>query len=344
MLFHDDVLCVGSAVVDRFLLIDVPFSTLHLGDKILVKRTETHSGGSATNSVAALSRLGLKVSLLAKLGEDHDAEIILKELKKYSLRNLCRFHSQQNTDTSTIVSSSREHNRIIFTHKGASQDLRLSDLKPLPAILPRWIYLGSLVGPSFAVAKALAKITHKSGTKLLFNPSLYLAQKGKNYLRPILQATTILVLNKEEAETLVGKVAKSTIKKSAGKDVVDGEKSLEKSSMQLLHSLSAMGPASVVITDGKNKIWAIHEGKIYSVLPPQVRVVETTGAGDAFASSLLAGIIREWPFEDCLRLGLINSASVLQQVGAKNNLRTWREALLLMKRTRIKVKIRSVIT
>ncbi len=328
MLFRNDALCVGSAVVDRFLLIDAPFSTLHLGDKILVKNIETHSGGSATNSAAALSRLGLKVSLLTKLGKDHDAEIILKELKKYRVRNLCRSHSPQNTDTSTIISSSREHNRIIFTHKGASQDLQLSDLKHLPVIFPQWIYFGSLVGPSFAAAKNLAKTVQRSGIKLLFNPSLYLVQKGKNYLRPILQAATILVLNKEEAEALAGKRIRNSDKKMVEK---------EKSSAQLLRALQALGPASVVITDGKNKLWALHEGKIYSARPPKVRVVETTGAGDAFASSLLAGIIRKWSFEDCIRLGLINSTSVLQQVGAKNNLLTWREALQLMKRCRIEV-------
>lgn len=318
MLFRYDVLCVGSATVDRFLSVDTPFSALHLGDKILVTSSEIHSGGSATNSAAALSRLGLRVSMLTKLGSDHDADFVLQEMKRVQVSNLCHQRSRKETDSSTIISSSREHNRIIFTHKSASQDLNLQDLRSFPKFSPRWIYLGSLVGKSFSVAKQLAHLAEKSQVKLLFNPSLYLAAKGKRYLAPILRATSLLVLNKEEAAALAGKSFPPS---------------------QMLRRLQMQGPSSVVITDGKNKIFALHEGKEYSATPPPVRVVETTGAGDAFTSGLLAGLIKQWSFEDCLRLGLLNSAAVLQHIGAKNDLLSEREAVQLLKKKKIKVSI-----
>lgn len=315
-MFRDDVLCVGSAVVDQFMIVDVPFSGLHLGDKILVKSTETHSGGGATNSAAALSVMGLKVSMLTKLGQDHDAEFITKDLKKYSVRNLCQHRSKQATDFSTIIYSTKDHDRIIFTHKGASQDLTVHDFK-LSLLSPQWIYLASLVGKSFAVGEHLANYAQKTRTKLLFNPSLYVAQKGMKSLRSILLATSILVLNKEEAQALVGRKMTTT---------------------QLLTTLNYAGPETVVITDGEKMVYALDQGRIYSVLPPKVKVIQTTGAGDAFASGLLAGVIKRWSFEDSLRLGLVNAASVLQDVGAKNKLLTEHQAKEAIKKYHIKIK------
>ncbi len=315
-MFRDDVLCVGSAVVDRFMTVDVPFSALHIGDKILVKSTETHSGGGATNSAAALSLLGLKVSMLTKLGRDHDAEFIAQEMRKYSVRNLCLHHSKHNTDVSTVIFSTKDHDRIIFTHKGASQDLNTHDFK-LSLLSPQWIYLASLVGKSFNVAEYFAYYVQKKGTKLLFNPSLYVAKKRMKKLRSILLATSILVLNKEEAEALVGRKMPTT---------------------QLLTTLNYSGPETVVITDGEKMVYALHRGQVYSVLPPRVNVVQTTGAGDAFASGLLGGIIKRWSFDDCLRLGLVNAVSVLQDVGAKNKLLNEHQAKEVMKKYHIKIK------
>ena len=81
MIKRYDVLCIGSATLDNFLTVDTSLKKVKLGDKILVNSIEKHSGGGATNSAAALSKLGLKVKLLSKLGNDHDAEFILNELK-----------------------------------------------------------------------------------------------------------------------------------------------------------------------------------------------------------------------------------------------------------------------
>ena len=185
-----DVLTIGSATVDHFMTIEQPFSSVKAGDKILIKTAHTYSGGSASNSAAALSLLGLKVRMLAKLGADHDAEFIVGEMKKYNVANICRQRSRHHTDFSTIISSSREKDRIIYTFKEASRDLEAPDFKEKD-LAASWLYLGSLMGKSFAVGTSIVR---KAKSSILFNPSLYLAQKGKKFLRPILERTKILVL------------------------------------------------------------------------------------------------------------------------------------------------------
>ena len=87
-----DVLCVGSATVDMFLTIEQSFSSLKLGDKVLVKSVDKRSGGGATNSASALAKLGLKVKTATKIGDDEDGNFILKELKADGIENI--FHAR----------------------------------------------------------------------------------------------------------------------------------------------------------------------------------------------------------------------------------------------------------
>jgi sugar/nucleoside kinase (ribokinase family) len=316
MLRRYDVLCVGSAVLDNFLIVDQSLKSIRLGDKVLVTKMEKHSGGGATNSAAALAKLGLKVKLLSKLGSDHDADFVVKEMKEYGIKNICLSRSKHNTNFSTLISSTKEKDRIIYAHKGASKDLTKKDFKK-SQLNARWIYLATLMGKSFQISKMITQYAQKKKINVLFNPSSYLAKKGKKILKPILQATTILVLNKEEAQALLG--------------------TKENSFQKLLIGLNKLGPQIVVITNGWKKMAALKDNWMYSLTPSKVKVVHTAGAGDAFNSGFLAGLIKKYSFADALRLGQVNSYSVIQHIGTKNKLLTEREALRMMKKYKIKI-------
>ena len=312
-----DVLCIGSATVDRFMTINGPLSEVKLGDKVLVDSVDIHSGGGATNSAAALAKLGLKVKVLTKLGKDHDAEFILKELKSFKIKNICLHHSEKNTDSAFIISSKKEKDRIIYVHKGASLELDVNDFKK-NQLNTNWIYLGSLIGKSFDTAGDVVQLVKNKNTRVLFNPSLYLAKLGKVHLRPILQATSILILNKEEAQALLN-IETDSFKK-------------------LLISLKRLGPKIVIITDDHQKFYAIDPKKIvYEIHPPDVPRIHTAGAGDAFAASFLAGIIKGQSFEDSLRLGQLNASSVIQKIGTKEGLLDLNGVKAMAKKHKVKI-------
>lgn len=326
------VLCIGSATVDHFLTIDQPFSSVHLGDKVRTSELTSFSGGGATNAGTALAKLGVKIKILTKLGNDHAADIVEKELRQFGVQNVCKTRSKKNTDSSTILSFSKEKDRIIFVHKGASQELTISDWEAAPK-QTEWIYLASLTGHAFYLAREIVAFVKKHyiknskyqapntkhKIKLLLNPSLYLAQTGKKHLHQILQATTLLVLNKEEAQAIAGK---------------------KEAPVVLLKLLQKQGLRTVVITDGPRKIYALHKGKQYSLTPPDVKIKDTTGAGDAFTAGLLAGIIKNYSFADALCLGQVNALSVLQHFGAKHKLLTEKEAKEGMNKYKIKVTVK----
>ncbi|HLD78969.1 MAG TPA: carbohydrate kinase family protein [Candidatus Nanoarchaeia archaeon] len=312
-----DVLCVGSATVDTFLTIEQSFSSLKLGDKVLVKSVDKRSGGGATNSASALVRLGLKVKTATKIGDDDDGNFILKELKADGVENICHVRSKQQTDLATIISSTKEKDRIILVHKGASTDLSSRDLQS-NQLTCSWIYLATLTGKSQQTAFEIAKLAKKKNIKLLFNPSLYLAQKGKKQLSTILQNTQVLVLNKEEAQAVL---------KSHSNDF-----------QFLLTELQKSGPKIVIVTNGRKGLYAVQKNMMYSLTKtPEVKIVHTAGAGDAFTSGFLAGLIKSYSFEEALRLGQINASSVIQHVGAKVGQLTETEAKMMMKKYEIKI-------
>ncbi len=315
--FNYDVLCIGSATVDSFLNVETSFAGVRLGDKIMVSSIEKHSGGGATNSAVALAKFGLKVKVLTKLGDDHDGEFIAQELKSHKIDNICQHHSNKHTDTAVILDYIKEKDRVIYVHKGASEDLTEHDFK-LSQFNTSWIYLATLMGTSFKTGEIISRYASKHNLPLLFNPSLYLAQKGKAELKHILSATTILVLNLEEARALL-KDKNSLVEK-------------------LLVELHALGPETVVITNGSKRLYAYHKNNIHSLLPPKVKVVHTAGAGDAFTAALLGAMIKKYSFDESLKIGQANASLVIQATGVKHKLLNEKEALRMMEKHRLKVE------
>jgi 5-dehydro-2-deoxygluconokinase len=338
-----DVLCIGSATVDSFLKIETPLAKIKMGDKVIVSAIEKHSGGGATNSAFALAQFGLKVKVLTKLGNDHDGEFIAQELSSHKIDNICLHHSHKHTDVAAIMDYVKDRDRVIYVHKGASEDLTEHDFK-LSQLNTTWIYLATLMGTSFKTGESIAKYASKHKIPLLFNPSLYLAQKGETELKFVLNAASILVLNLEEAQALL--------------------KNNSSSMEQLLKQLHQLGPETVVITNGPKRLYAYHKnyivnqeslsGKktplglllgdsqveyIYSLLPSKVKVVHTAGAGDAFTAALLGAMIKKYKFEDCLKIGQANASSVIQAVGVKHKLLSEKEAIKMAEKHKLKVEI-----
>lgn len=321
-----DVITIGSAVVDNVLLIEKKPQEIRPGDKVLVSKRWTYSGGGATNAAVALAKLGLKVGIITKLSRDHEADFIEKELKGYNIKLLTKRKNKSRlpTSSSSIIVSTKEKDRIIYTYKGASDDLNETDFSFRKLKKAKWVYLASLTGKSFATGKKIAEYCKEHRIPLLWNTSTYLARMGKGRLGPFLKAATILVLNKKEAQLLL--------------------ESREEEPRKLLEKLQKLGPETVVITQGAKKVWALHGAygddekdkndqrdkkgnryKMYTVSPAKTKVVDTTGAGDAFTATLLGMLLKGHDFPAALKMGVKNAQSVIKQHGAKNGLLTYHE-------------------
>jgi sugar/nucleoside kinase (ribokinase family) len=132
---------------------------------------------------------------------------------------------------------------------------------------------------------------------------------GIERLKRIYQRSEILILNREEAAFV------------SGGDVKDVH-----GLFKLLH---ALGPKIVIITDGPNGAYAsdIHSTAVMPLYPDPAPPLERTGAGDAFASTLVAALVKGLSLEEALQWAPINSMNVVQNVGAQAGLLTEKQLL-----------------
>ncbi|MFC1733840.1 carbohydrate kinase family protein [candidate division KSB1 bacterium] len=316
-----DIITVGSATIDVF--VDTHsdkvmgekkghslLTCYPLGSKILIKELKFTTGGGATNTAVSFSRLGLKAAYLGNIGNDSNGDKIIKELKKEKI-NFIGTKSNDLTNYSVILDSVK-HDRTILAYKGASSKLDFNRLDK-GKLKTKWFYFSSLKGKAFQTSVKLMRYAKKNNIKVAFNPSTYEVSEGMRKLKPLLDCTDVIIFNREEASILLKKRKQENIKK-------------------LLQGVRKLGPKIVVITEGKKGAYCSDGINMYFIKPRKVKVVETTGAGDAFASTFIAGLAKGKDIEFSLRFALANSESVIQHYGAKNKLLSWNNALREMKK------------
>ena len=298
-----DIITIGSASLDAFIgTYSKKFKILHraveddvclpIGSKILIKKLEYDTGGGGTNSAVAFSRLGFKTGWIGKIGNDVNSKHILNEMQKEKVVFLGKKISG-GTGFSVILIGIQK-NRTILAYKGINDSLKWTDIKNKRA---RWYYIGSMLNESFKTAEKLAEHAKKERIPYTFNPSTYLAKKGISSLSKIIKGCPILVLNKEEAGLL----------------------SKQKNINLMLKKLK-QNTGIVVITDGAKGASA-YDGLIkYTLKPRKTKVVETTGAGDAFASGFTAGILLKQNISYAMQMGYAQASSVISYLGAKRKL------------------------
>ena len=299
-----DIITLGSANVDLFVKTktkpeirkhlaheDIAY---HLGEKILIEDLEITTGGGATNAAVAFARLGLKTGCICALGKDIYGKHILSELEKEKVTFMGK-SKEGRTGLSIILPSAKD--RTILAYKGVNNNLHVNDIN-LERIKTKWLYVSSMLGQSHETAEKIVHLTKKKGAKVALNFSLYLAQQGLDNLSHLLSSADVIILNKEEAQALT--------KKYFIKDIFS----------KLYEHTNAI----IAITSGSGDIYASDGLRGYVKKIHPINPVDTTGAGDAFASGFIYSVMKNPSIHYALDCGHKEALSVMGQIGAKNNL------------------------
>jgi ribokinase len=300
-----DIVSFGAGLVDLFIFTDVHekgrMICYNVGAKLQVKKSYFDVGGGGINTGTTFSRMGLKTGMLSKIGKEELSSKILEKLKKEKIKFIGKIEG--NTGYSIILDS-REHDRTILTFKGDNDNLKASEIKNIDA---KWLYFSSMAKESF---KSQLKLAKSRKHRIAYNPSLYLFDEEK--VRELVKYTEILILNKEEADML------------------------DTNHQRILD----LGPSIVIVTNGKSPFKCYTPSRMYTTYPHEnVRVVERTGAGDAFASGFVASYIKTGNIEKSLQVGVANSESVVQYLGSTNVILTLAQALKEIKKNPCKIDI-----
>ncbi len=271
------------------------------GDKVLLDAVHTEIGGGGTNTAACLKRLGRTVGYCGAVGEDAHGEDIISWLAENDISFLGTRVSQP-SNLSIILDSLKLQDRTILAYKGSSDSLRFSELH-IDRLRATWWYFSSLLGEAHKTMLSLMRYARTEGIAIAFNPSSYQVSLGREHLQEAIQLSQFFICNKEEAETLVGP---GTV-------------------FELARRIRSYGGEIVVVTDGSNGAVMLYANTLYHVPSCAKNIVETTGAGDCFSSTILYGLMKGYSPADSLVLAAINAEHMITIVGAKNGLLTEEE-------------------
>jgi ribokinase len=309
-----DIITIGSATVDHFAdtdseLIRIDTRSHHealiafpLGSKLLINELKTTVGGGGTNTAVAFAHLGLKTAYLGKIGSDAAGDFVLDLLNKEGITFIGPREGQTGF---SVVLNSIQDDRTILAFKGANDNLRVEEI---PHLETKWLYLSSMLGESW---DTVVQIISNGSYNVAFNPSIYQAQLGYQALAPLVDHVKILIMNREEACAFLG------IDHTVNSDF-----------RLLLTKMHQLPPEIVAITDGNQGAFVYDGECFYHGSPtPELNILETTGAGDAFAATFTCAIMKGMNTQTALHYAMTNAESVLQHKGAKEKLLLWDELI-----------------
>jgi ribokinase len=288
-----DVIGFGALNVDKLYKVNM---IAREEDESFVIDFEEVAGGSAANTIVGLARLELKTGYVGKLAEDREGRLLLNDFRR------------ENVDTRGIIISRKGRSgvvmgyvdgkgeRALYVDPGVNDWLEFEEINLDYAADTEFLHLTSFVGErSFEAQKRL--MNQLSDVKISFDPGAFYARKSLTSLKQVIKRTFVMLPNENEIRLLTGK------------DYKGGSKTLIKQGVSLV--AVKLGERGCYVTDGKER---------HLVEPYEKKVVDTTGAGDAFCAGFLYGLIKRRDLYECGKLGNFVAARCISKMGARTGL------------------------
>lgn len=261
-----------------------------------VRDLQLSPGGSAANTIVGLARLGIKSAYIGKVGNDLEGQILLEDLKREGVETKAVIKANGRSGTAIIFVDDRG-NRAILVDPGVNDTIRYEEIDLELAKKFKLLHLTSFICKNGLDSLNSQKRLVNEFEAVSFDPGMPYAERGLKELLPILKKTTIFLPNRTEIEKIFGMDYKSS-----------AEKCLE------------LGIQIVVVKLGSEGCWIKTSNKELVAKPFAVKVVDTTGAGDAFNAGFLYGFLKGMSIEDCGKIGNYVASLCIQELGARKGL------------------------
>lgn len=297
------ILAIGKGTQDVFVHSDEfdphtqgkhVFTEIPLGIKMEVEDVTFSTGGNATNVAVTFARQGLNSQYMWTLGDDPVSNIIMSDLDKDGVDTRFVVQKERYSSGYSLILIATNGERTILNHRGVSTGKTGVDLDFDAIAAADWVYPTSLASGGLELLSKIIHAAEKGGAKVMLNPAgPELAEPEK--LKGLLDSVEVLCMNKEEMQLLVhGTTLEELVRHGLNYCPV---------------VIVSDGPNGVVASDGKTIVRA----GMYE----DVKVIDRTGAGDAFASGFLSQWALGKSLKDSILFASANSTSVVTMVGAK---------------------------
>lgn len=292
-----DVIGFGALNVDR--LFKVNRIAAAEEESFVTDRVEA-CGGSAANTVVSLARLERKVGFVGKIGRDSEGRMLTQDFDKEGVDTKGIIIAKYGRSGKVMGFVDEDGQRALYIDPGVNNAISFKEIDTKYASNARFLHLTSFVGDkSFQAQKKLMEKLPKK-VKVSFDPGALYARAGMVKLKPIIDKTYLIMPNAAELALLTGK----TNYKMGAKLLLD--KGVRVAAVKL-------GSKGCYVTDGK-------ESQV--VEPFRVKVVDTTGAGDAFDAGFILGLLLQKSLYEAGKIGNFVASKCIVTMGARPGLPT----------------------
>jgi adenosine kinase len=313
---HPQAILAGSIAIDRIMNFSGKFEDMIQPDKlhvlslsVLLDQVEDTHGGVAANIAYSLALLGDQPTLLGSVGEN--GRSFMDQLAKLGVNTQHVHYSKQPTASFTVMTDSNDCQVGGFYPGAMSDDAGVS--------LVEVVQLQS----DLDQAKTSAKKSHSTPTQ---TPLIVISAHDPNLMRqqvaacaeqnwPLFYDVSQQVSNIPAADIRAGLEAAQLL------IVNDFEMGvIEKKTKLSAEEIRAMVP-TIVITLGEKGSQVFHKSEQLPAVPavPNLKVVDPTGAGDAFRAGFIFGYVRDWPLDQACRLGSVTAAFAIEKRGTQQH-------------------------
>ena len=309
-----DVLSLGIFVTD---VLGRPIDSFpEKGKLVLFNELEIHTGGCANNTAIALSRLGVSVGAMGKIGNDNFGELIQQNLTENHV-DIAGIIQDSNANTSyTFVAIASDGERSFCHYIGANGELNEDDLNWDIIKTTKILHIaGAFVMPKFD-GQPMANVLQKAkelGITTSLDTTWDASGKWLETLEPCLPHVDIFLPSLTEAEHLTGLSEPSDIS----------------------NFLRNYGIHTVGIKMGERGSFVSTPEEQFSVPAYSVNIVDATGAGDAYVAGFLAGTVNGWDLTKTAELASATGAACVTEIGTTAGIINLEETLKICQNKKI---------
>ncbi|WP_239467154.1 ribokinase [Rhodoferax koreensis] len=295
------IVVLGSLNMD--LVLRVPHAPA-AGETLHGQSIHRIPGGKGGNQAVSCARQGAQVSLVGCIGADADGEALRSALQEDGIDTDALYTDlAAPTGTAVILVEDSGQNRIVVI-AGANAKLQFDEAALQARLAGAQVFVTQFETPLAQVQRGM-ELAHGAGCKVVLNPSPM--QPFDAALWPLIDT---LVVNEVEAGALAGRSVATPIEAAeAGA------------------ALRARGVARVIVTLGAAGAVAVDADGARHHPAPQVKVVDTTAAGDTFLGTVAVALASNQTLDEAAALGIRAAALCVTRPGAQPSIPTRAEVL-----------------
>jgi ribokinase len=266
------------------------------GEEVGIIDVKKAPGGSAANTIVALSRLGVEAGFVGIVGTDEEGELILKEFRKEGVET--RLRKEEGYTGAAIAFVDARGERALYILPGVNDRLCREDIDMELVDNARFLHTSSFV--SKEQLEMQCELARRIKSKLSFSPGMLCFKYELEDLVELIERSEVVFLSIRELQSL-------SIKRE------DYEKSAE--------LLLNIGAKIVCVTLGEKGCYvADSTGDSHLIDAYSTNVVDTTGAGDAFAAGFLFGLLHEKGVYESGKAGNLVASFCIREYGCRKGL------------------------